>query len=711
MIKNLSITALAIILILSGLLYRDYLKVPSKNLVIFYTSNLRGQIKPFEAVVSGRRIEKAGGIAFIRGFIDETIRQYGYNPEHVILLDTGDALFGSAEASLTMGQAPHELMIKAGYDAMAVGNMEFEYGMEVLRRYATDSRLAMLACNYRDIKSPTGNTFLPGKIIEKSGVKIGVVGLGHGDLLRNTRQENIIGIEISDIQSSVSKTANLLKAQGAELVILLSHHPQLDMIPNLSEFFPEIDIIIGDFIGPATLQLDRPIVCQTAPARGAGIGMVRIPKIAAKWELKRAFHHVFPIDATTVKPDQKLVSEINRIEARVDTLLDEVVAFADGSFPRAFNEESVLGNLLTDSMAEIAGTSLAFLNSGGIKAPLAAGTVTLRHLYEMLPFENSILKIKLFGWQIENIIEESLKGKGGFIQASGLKCVYSSNNPAGFRIIQLEIGGQPVVFDRLYDVAISDFMHENRLGWPEFSHYDDPQYRGLIRETLRTLLTQKKNIKPSTEKRFLNFVEADETLRLQSLSHVVTELSREVTHDGTMNSEYGRLLADIIRTETRSDFAIVPTSQFRSLNASLKLVSPANVISEFPNEGTIDTIEIPGRELLKVLKNFDPPVEVSLESLPATEGPCLSRLPALCFSGFSIEADERGVSAIHPWEGEFDQNRLYKVAFTDKFPITLEGKYDLSGYQTQRQFNDVRRVFINGLRKRKGKVEIRRAIF
>ena len=233
LIKNLSITALAIILVLSGLLYRDYLNVPSKNLVIFYTSNLRGQIKPFEAVVFGRKIEKAGGIAFIRGFIDETIRQYGYNPEHVILLDTGDALFGSAEASLTMGQVPHELMIKAGYDAMAVGNMEFEYGMEILRRYATDSRLAMLASNYRDVKSPIGNTFLPGKIIEKSGIKIGVVGLGHGDLLRNTRQENIIGIEISDIQSSVSKTANLLKAQGAELVILLSHHPQLDMIPNL----------------------------------------------------------------------------------------------------------------------------------------------------------------------------------------------------------------------------------------------------------------------------------------------------------------------------------------------------------------------------------------------------------------------------------------------------------------------------------------------
>ena len=189
MVKNLSIVAVLMMCLLAGLIISDYLKLPSKELVIFYTSNLRGQIKPFSGIVLDHKYDQAGGLAFIKGYIERMSKAFNFKPENTLLLDTGDALFGTAEATLTMGDVPLRLMAKAGYDAMAIGNMEFEYGFDALKGFINSNLVPMLACNYRDVSAPVSETFKPGIIVEKAGTKIGIIGLGHAELARNTRQE------------------------------------------------------------------------------------------------------------------------------------------------------------------------------------------------------------------------------------------------------------------------------------------------------------------------------------------------------------------------------------------------------------------------------------------------------------------------------------------------------------------------------------------
>lgn len=93
MVKNLSIIALILIGLLSGLLIKDYMSMPSRNLVIFYTSNLRGQIKPYSGVIQDTQYQQIGGLAFIKGFISETSNAFNFKPAEVLLLNTGDALF------------------------------------------------------------------------------------------------------------------------------------------------------------------------------------------------------------------------------------------------------------------------------------------------------------------------------------------------------------------------------------------------------------------------------------------------------------------------------------------------------------------------------------------------------------------------------------------------------------------------------------------
>lgn len=694
MVRNLAIVAVILIGLLAGLIIHDHYSIPSRNLVIFYTSNLRGQIKPFSGTVLDRQYDKVGGLAFIKGFIENSAEIFNYNCDNILLLDTGDALFGTAEASLTMGEVPLTLMGKAGYDAMAIGNMEFEHGFDRLKYFVSSGNVPMLACNYRDLTATVGETFKPGIILEKGGIKIGLIGLGHANLARNTRSENIINVEISDMKTSVQQTANLLKSQGAELIILLSHQPELGAIENPETFFPEVDIIIGDMIGPVASFGSRPMICQTAPNRGAGIGMIKISHVGGKWDLARGFQRLFPIDASKISPDQELVAEISRVEAKIDSLLDEVITNSVSVFNRSFNEESAIGGLIADFMREESQTQVALQNSGGIKATIVEGPVTLRTLYDMLPFENNLVTMELKGWELENIIEESLAGKTGFLQASGINCTYSSSNPPGFRIIQIDVNDEPLEFNRNYSITVNDFMAGNDLDWPEIANAENRKVLGLMRENLVKWLRKSSQIAAPESKRFNDFEELDETLRTQALSFELASLTAPITHANGVNSEYSRLIAEVIRLETDADFGMVPVSLLINTREPLSVITPARIISDFTSSAGVKVLEMKGATLL----------EVTGSALGSSSVP-------LAFSGFSVEKSGNNQIKIYPWNSNFDPEFIYKVAVSEDFPLQIEGVYNLKSCKSQKRFNDIRRCFINGLRRRNGQVEIKRAIY
>ncbi len=693
MVKNLSIIALILISILSGLLIKDYMSMPKRNLVIFYTSNLRGQIKPFSGVIQDKQYQQIGGLAFIKGFISETSNAFNFKPDEVLLLDTGDALFGTAEASLTMGDVPLRLMGKAGYDAMTIGNLDFEYGFDRLKSFISSGHIPMLSCNYRDVTAPVGDTFKPGMIIEKGGTKIGVIGLGHGELARNTRQDNIVNLEITDFKTSVQKTAAQLKTEGAEIIVLLSHHPAVGNLDNPGEVFPDIDIIIGDLIGPGAVISGRPMVCQTAPNRGGGIGMVKVSFVAGKWDIARGFQRIFTIDAEKISPDAELAAEISRVEAKIDSLLDEVITNSVGTFTNAYGEESTIGKLVADCMRVTAGTQIALANSGGIKAEISEGPVTLRHLYDMLPFENTLVALEMSGRQIEDLVEEGLSGKTGFLQAAGISCTYSSSNPPGFRLMQIYIGDEPLEFNKTYSVAVNDFMYSNQHDWPELSAGKNPQIKGLIREGLEAYLRQEKTLAPDVEPRFSDSTGLDETLRIQAFSFEQARLTQAVDHDGTNNSEYSRLVAEVLRLETSADFAFIPASLIVKTREPLASITPARVVSDFSKAEGVKTMEITGSVLEKLVK-----AAISSES-------------SMAFSGLSVEILENGDGKILPWSGNFAAENIYKIAVNEHFPDKVDNFYDLTGVTMVKTFNDIRRVFINGLRARNGQVELKRAFY
>jgi 2',3'-cyclic-nucleotide 2'-phosphodiesterase (5'-nucleotidase family) len=694
LLKNLTIVALVLVVLLVGLLVRDHMSLPSKTLTIFYTSNLRGQLSPFTTTIGDRQGLKVGGLAFIKGTMNDLLRKYRLNSKHVLLLDTGDALFGSAEGSLTYGEAPFQLMVKTGYDALAVGNMEFEYGLETLRKFAATGQLPLLACNYRDLKAPLGNTFLPGKVIEKEGSKIGVIGLGHELLERNTRRENLLELEITDMKTAVQKTAAVLRNEGADLIILISHHPELDDRRDLPRLFPDVDLIIGDLIAPMyASRQQKPVVCPTPQSRGAGLGLIRIPFANGKWDLEKTLRTTLVVDAGAVSPEPTLVAEISKIEAQVDTLLERVLAHSTGDFKRAYDAESSIGHFVTTCLRQIAGTQIAFQNSGGIKMAFPEGAISLRDLYEMLPFENAIVRVNLFGWQIENLVENSLARKGSFLQSSGLNCTYSSQNPEGFRIIQIADDQGPLEWNKSYSVAVSDFMFENRLNWPELAQGTGMSVVGLMRESLKDHLQSVATVSPTLEADYQDVRDFDQTLSIQALSVELASLSKPVTHHESFDSEFGRLVADALRTETDSDFAFIQQGIIRAEMDTIDSLTPSRLVTEIPGYTGVQTIHLPGNS-----------VKTLIDRAVASGSWC-------CFSGFSLELNNGVVTKILPWEGEFQPEKWYKIAVPHSFPLVVEGKYDFSAEKPQLLFSDLRRVLLQAVRKCGGQVELRRAVY
>lgn len=690
MVRNLAIVTILLMCFLAGTFVYDYMQLPSRNLIIIYTSNLRGQIKPFAGTVEERQYEQVGGLAFIKGYIKKMSGPFNYKPEDVLLLDTGDAIFGTAEATLTMGEMPLRLMNKAGYDAMAIGNLEFEFGFESLKSFIQSNYVPMLACNYRDVSSPNGNTFKPGIIVEKSGIKIGIIGLGQSDISRNTRQDNIVNLEVADTQTSVQSTAAYLKEKGAEIIVLLSHDSTITSNTNLGKMFPDVDIVIGDLIGPgSTMFGEKPLICQTAPGRGAGIGIIKIVYQAGKWQVEQGLHRILPIDSSTIEPDRELVQEISKFESKVDNLLDEVVTTSSGQFNYSYMEESSIGSLIADSMRETSGADVALTNSGGIKSVITEGDVTLRNLYDILPFENNLITIELPGYELENLIEQSLAdSNSGFLQSSGINCIYSTLNPTGCRIIQIDIGDKTIDFSATYTVAINDFMYANTYDWPELAAGKNPQIKGMIRENFKDYLKKRKTIAPLPPQ----YKETDEdaVIRFPLTTELVT-LSTPVTQDSSSNYQYSNLVCEIIRKETNADFALMPTSLINRTRTPLQEVTMARLFSDFSSKEGVSVVELSGKSINTILS----------EIFKAHNN--------ISFSGFSIEKSDDTFKIIS-WIDNFEEDNIYKVAINENFLTQLK-KISSSSIKSTKRFSDIRRTFMNGLIKVNGKVELKRAFY
>ncbi|QRX63139.1 metallophosphoesterase [Dysgonomonadaceae bacterium zrk40] len=247
-----------------------------KQLVIIHTNDTHSRIEPLPA--GDRHAPDKGGVERRINYIEQMRAEH----ENLLLFDAGDFLQGTPYFNLFKGEAEVKAMNLMGYDAVTLGNHEFDYGLEVLEEVVKAAHFPIVSSNYDFSKTPLAGKIKPYLILKRGGVKIGVMGINiqPKGLVSSANYE---GMEYLDPVTTSNMLAYRLRTQyGCDLVVALSHLGyQHDT--RLAEASRNIDIIIG---GHSHTYMEEPdvrknmdnrevLIYQTA-GRGVYVGRINV---------------------------------------------------------------------------------------------------------------------------------------------------------------------------------------------------------------------------------------------------------------------------------------------------------------------------------------------------------------------------------------------------------------------------------------------------
>jgi 5'-nucleotidase / UDP-sugar diphosphatase len=405
--------------------------------------------------------ELAGGVAYLAQAAVELRRE-----KPSLFLAAGDMIQGSNWANLFQGKSVIELMNQMKFDAMTIGNHEFDFGQEALKERAEQASFPFLAANVEGL--PVVKPYVV-KTLE--GIRVAVIGTITEETPILTHPKNVIGLKFLSPAETVKEYVKELQ-DSADVIIVLSHLGyQDDMM--LAERVKGIDVIVG---GHSHTDLERAarigktiIVQAWEHARALGVLDFRLENKKITGFTDR----LIDIKPTRMKKDSAVSAIVDKYNKRVDELLHEVVGETrtelDGTNTRA--RETNFGNFVADMVRQQSGATIAIVNGGSIRADIKKGRIKLADVYTTLPFDNHIVAFTITGKQVRETLEQALSGidkGGGFPQVSGISFTYSSVAGTPARVKDISVGGIPLEPDKLYAVATNDFLAAGGDGYAVF---------------------------------------------------------------------------------------------------------------------------------------------------------------------------------------------------------------------------------------------------
>jgi 5'-nucleotidase / UDP-sugar diphosphatase len=426
---------------------------------ILHVNDFHGFAEPDQPLGSD---ELLGGIPYLAARADELRKE-----KPSLLLSAGDMIQGNNWANLFQGESVMEWMNEMKFDAMVLGNHEFDFGQGVLKKRILESRFPILGANVE------GFGYLKPYILkELKGVKFAVIGVVTEDVPLSTHPRNVASLKFLSPIDTVRKYMKELKNK-ADIIIVLSHIGyHADRV--LAEKVKGIDVIVG---GHSHTKLTRPAkigntVIVQAWEHGKALGVL---DLSIKDGKMIGFEgHLEEIRPEKGKEEKATLAILKKYKEKVDAVLSEGIGEAevdlDGENVR--KRETNLGNFIADLMRHASGADVTLINGGSIRASIKKGELRVKDVYSVLPFDNYIVAIRLTGKQIWEALEHGVsaieEGEGRFPQVSGLGFKYSSSGRRGSRIKEVSVAGRPIDLGREYTVATNDFLAVGGDGYKAF---------------------------------------------------------------------------------------------------------------------------------------------------------------------------------------------------------------------------------------------------
>jgi 5'-nucleotidase/UDP-sugar diphosphatase len=469
-------------------------------LTVLHTNDVHTHYEPFQPWNEPVQ----GGVARVRSAIDEIRGQ----EKNVLLLDAGDQFQGTLYFHVGGAQVVSDVMNALEYDAMCIGNHEFDAGPAGLSELIYEADFPALSANIDSSGDPAlAGRIAPYEVFSFGNEQIAVFGL-------TTEQASEISrsgpdVRFCDPVTTAQALVNELEVIGINKVIALTHlgYAQ-DLL--LAAAVSGIDVIVGGHSHTLLGEMEgaagpyphtvlsasgEPVVVVTAHEWGRLVGRVDVVFDERGVVMRAVGAPIFI--GESIQEDSEVVELLSGYASAIDELKAEVVGETsvplDGERDRVRTQETNLGNLICDAMlwrTKPLGAQISIQNGGGIRASVPPGEITMGQVLEVLPFGNQISVLELSGEQLlaalENGVRQVEEAAGQFPHVGGLRYTFDANAEAGARIAQVEIWDEaakqhaPLDIGATYTVAVNTFLADGGDGYTVFEDVGDRYDTGLL---------------------------------------------------------------------------------------------------------------------------------------------------------------------------------------------------------------------------------------
>lgn len=435
-----------------------------QHLIILHTNDIHGHLAEEEAWwLNPNFPPPVGNAAAAATIIKEERTNALKNGFGFMLLEGGDIFQGTPVGEFTKGKAVIEYMNMMGYDAMTLGNHDFDKGMDVLKPLLDMASFPVMAANIVDSNSRRTVDFVqPFVIIQKGGVKIGLFGITTHYMRGMATPENIKGLDFEKESATAKKMVDTLKTLGVDIVVALSHagfrHDKA-----IADSVAGIDVIVGAHSHTGLRQAyedpsHHTIIVQTY-GHLTSIGKLDLFIDPVTKKIMGFKNQLKELSTEEVLKDTSVTSMVDHWRRLAEAGFDSVLGWANSDINRSGGDkESAIGNLICDAMLKSGDAEISFQNTGGIKADIPKGPITYRNVYNVDAFGNYIVTMEMTGSQVIRICETSVLGYHAIFQVGGLKMKYNAKKPVWERLIEVTVNGLPIDTARTYKIAINNFL-------------------------------------------------------------------------------------------------------------------------------------------------------------------------------------------------------------------------------------------------------------
>jgi len=433
------ILTLSFVLVLS-------LLVSAEELTILHTNDIHGTYLEEEGV---------GGFKALSHYVNQA-KSEANGP--VFLFDAGDVMTGTPLTQISFhgakGGAMFVLMNFLGYDAWTYGNHAFDLGQENAKALTNVAKFPTLNTNIVNVDSGRLFAGQPYKIVEKDGVKVGVLGSMEAIFKQEILREATKGLDVLPVESAIKPYADFLEDR-VDLVVVLAQMGWGES-KKILEGVESVDVVLSaSHPEKSYMTMDNRVLHNTNEGN-TSLGYLKLD--VENGTINQADTGVYKLSTENVSPDPVVASMVDKFKKMVSAQLDMVVGKTICELTPNNTEESKLGDWETDVMRWKTGTDIAFENSGGIRRNIPKGDITKRIINEVAPFGNTLVTFELKGRKLKQIFETGIERGADRLEISGVTYKYDPAKSKGERVTEIMVHGEPYDPEATYSITTNNYV-------------------------------------------------------------------------------------------------------------------------------------------------------------------------------------------------------------------------------------------------------------